>query len=60
MEYTDAQDVPFEEACSSYDGRPGFVLRDRDLVPAGADGSRRAHLPLSHGTDGTRRGDQGA
>ncbi len=38
MEYTDAQTVPFEEACSSYAGRPGFVLRDRELVPSGADG----------------------
>ena len=38
VEYTDAQTVPFEEACSSYAGRPGFVLRDRELVPSGADG----------------------
>ena len=38
VEYTDAQDVPFEDACATYHGRPGFVLRDRDLAPAGADG----------------------
>lgn len=36
VEYTDAQDVPFEEACERWGDRIGLVLRDRDLAPAGA------------------------
>lgn len=35
VEYTDAQDVPFEQACERYGDEIGLSLRDRDLVPAG-------------------------
>ena len=35
VEYTDAQDVPFEQVCEQDGDRIGFTLRDRDLVPAG-------------------------
>lgn len=35
VEYTDAQEVPFEEACERYGADVGLELRDRDLAPAG-------------------------
>ena len=59
VEYTDAQDVPFEEACSSYDGRPGFVAARPRPGPRRRGRVRRAHLPLTHGTDVTRCGASG-
>lgn len=38
VEYADAQDVPFAEACERYGDEIGLALRDRDLVPAGHSG----------------------
>ncbi len=35
VEYTDAQDETFGEACERWGGRIGLTLRDRDLQPAG-------------------------
>lgn len=35
VEYTDAQDVAFAEACERWGDRIGLTLRDRDLEPAG-------------------------
>lgn len=36
VEYTDAQETGFDEACDRWGDRIGLVLRDRDLAPAPA------------------------
>lgn len=38
VEYTDAQDTGFDEACERWGDRIGLTLRDRDLAPAGEGG----------------------
>jgi hypothetical protein len=38
IEYTDNLPVPFRDVCSSPDRAPLTILRDRNLVPRGADG----------------------
>ncbi len=45
VEYTDAQDVPFTEACERWGDRLGLVLRDRDLLAAGDDGHVERRCP---------------
>jgi hypothetical protein len=43
IEYTDELRRPFEEVCADAATPRSTILRDRDLVPAGADGYRFAH-----------------